>query len=255
MTTISIVIMPKRVTENEEDSKHTTFQNEASGTLKSLTPPIILLGIVVMSTVAVDEAFLGSFLAVYMKNSYQRDVEVTGTILMLCGIFYSLATMLLGYLTDRGLSRAPTIMVGFLFLTVGTLLIDISIFGAAWLSYAYPGIMFGVVEIGSAMIQVCILPLLVFHDPQQDQERSTETMTGVYNAGFFFGAFAGPLVGSVLLNFTSFPQTFSIFAALMFAVSLIVGGAHLKMKNLLNLKEKEVDINIEVANIANSLAR
>ena len=123
MTTISIVIMPKRVTENEEDSQHTTFQNEASGTLKSLTPPIILLGIVVMSTVAVDEAFLSSFLAVYMKNSYQRDVEVTGTILMLCGRFYSLATMLLGYLTDRGLSRAPTIMVGFLFLTVGTLLI------------------------------------------------------------------------------------------------------------------------------------
>ena len=159
MTTISIFIMPKRVKENEEGSKHTgTFQNEASGTLKSLTPPIILLGIVVMSTVAVDEAFLGSFLAVYMKNSYQRDVEVTGTILMMCGIFYSLGTMILGYLTDRGLSRALAIMVGFLFLTVGTLLIDISIFGAAWPSYGYPGIMFGVVEIGSAMIQVCPYP-------------------------------------------------------------------------------------------------
>ena len=238
ISAISILSLPEKVDENEEDNNHIKCQNDASRILKSLTPPIIILGLVVMPTVAIDEAFVGNFLVVYMKNEYQEDVEVTGMILTICGIFYSLATMVLGYCTDKGLSRALTIMVGFLVLTIGTLLIDISIFGAAWPSYVYSGIMFGIVEIGSAMVQVSILPLLVFHDPQTDQERSTETMAGVYNSGFFIGAFAGPLVGSAILHFVSFPLTFTIFAASMFVVLLIVGGANLKIKNLLNLKEK-----------------
>ena len=235
--------------QNEEDNNNTTLQNDSSKILKSLTPAIILLGLVAMPAVAIDEAFVGNFLAVYIKKKYQKDVEVTGTILTICGIFYSLATMLLGYITDRGLSRALTIVVGFLVLAIGTLLIDISLFGAAWPSYVYSGVMFGIIEIGSAMVQVSILPLLVFHDPQTDQERSTETMAGIYNAGFFIGAFAGPLVGSGLLHFFSFPLTFTVFAVFMFVVLLIVGGAHLKMKNLLNLKEKFVDTDILVANI------
>ena len=245
MSIVTILIVPNTVKEYEA----TPIQTDGSSILKSLRPPIILLGIVVMTTVAADEAFVSNFLAIYMKNSYQKDVDVTGTILMICGIFYSIATMLLGYFTDKGLSRVLTTMVGFLVLTIGTLLMDMSMFGAAWPSYVYPGVMFGIVEIGSAMIQISILPLLVFHDPQPDQERSTETMTGVYNAGFFLGAFAGPLIGSVLLHFLSFPKTFTIFAGSMFFVSMIVGGAHIKMKNLLNLKEKVVDTDILVANI------
>ncbi|XP_063675813.1 MFS-type transporter SLC18B1-like [Bolinopsis microptera] len=237
MSIIAIIAITESAKERSEED--TTLTNETTSSMKSLLrPPILLLGIVVMSFVSADEAFVGNFLAVYMKDSYQKTVEVTGTILMVCGVCYSFAIMLFGYLTDRGLSRAVTTLLGFIVLIIGTLLIDVSLFGAVWPSYVYPGIMFGLVEVGSAMIQVCILPLLVFHDGQPDQERSTEAMTGVYNAGFFIGAFIGPLMGSALVDLLSFPKTFIIFAAFMFAVFVIIGVAHLKIKNLLNLKGK-----------------
>ena len=183
-----------------------------------------------MTSVAADEAFVGNFLAVYMKYSYQKTVEVTGTILTVCGVFYSFAIMIFGNLTDRGLSRTVTTLLGFIVLIIGTLLIDVSLFGAVWPSFVYPGIMFGLIEVGSAMIQVCFLPLLVFHDGQPDQERSTEVMAGVYNAGFFSGAFIGPLVGSALVDLLYFPKTFIIFAAFMFAVFVTIGIANLKRK-------------------------
>ena len=240
MSIIAIIAIPKSAKERSEED--TTLTNETPCTMKSLLrPPILLLGIVVMTSVAADEAFVGNFLAVYMKYSYQKTVEVTGTILTVCGVFYSFAIMLFGYLTDRGLSRAVTTILGFIVLIIGTLLIDVSLFGAVWPSFVYPGIMFGLVEVGSAMIQVCILPLLVFHDGQPDQERSTEAMTGVYNAGFFIGAFIGPLVGSALVELFYFPKTFVIFAAFMFAVFVTIGIAHLKMKNLLNMKGKLIE--------------
>ncbi|XP_063677333.1 MFS-type transporter SLC18B1-like [Bolinopsis microptera] len=237
MSIIAIIAITKSAKERSEEDTTLTNANETTSRMKSLLRlPILLLGIVVMSFVAADEAFIGNFLAVYMKDSYQKTVEVTGTILMVCGVCYSFAIMLFGYLTDRGLSRAVTTLLGFIVLIIGTLLIDVSLFGAVWPSYVYPGIMFGLVEVGSAMIQVCILPLLVFHDGQPDQERSTEAMTGVYNAGFFIGAFIGPLVGSALVDLLSFPKTFIIFAAVMFAVFVIIEIANLKMKNLLNMK-------------------
>lgn len=238
MSIIAIIAITKNAKE-ERCEEDTSLTNKTTSRMKSLLrPQILLLGIVVMFSVAADEAFIGNFLAVYMKDSYQKTVEVTGTILMVCGVCNSFAIMLFGYLTDRGLSRAVTIILGFIALNIGTLLIDVSLFGAVWPSYVYPGIMFGLVEVGSGMIQVCILPLLVFHDGQPDQERSTEAMTGVYNAGFFIGAFIGPLVGSALVDLISFPKTFIIFSAFILGVFVIIGVAHLKMKNLFNLKGK-----------------
>ena len=240
MSIIAIIAIPKSAKERSEED--TTLTNETPSTMKSLLrPPILLLGIVVMISVAADEAFIGNFLAVHIKYSYQKTVEVTGTILTVCGVFYSFTVMIFGYLTDKGMSRAVTTILGFIVLIIGTLLIDVSLFGAVWPSFVYPGIMFGLVEVGSAMIQVCILPLLVFHDGQPDQERSTEAMTGVYNAGFFIGAFIGHLVGSALVDLLYFPKTFIIFAVFMFAVFVTIGIAHLKMKNLLNMKGKLIE--------------
>lgn len=248
MNVIVIVALPRKVEEDAEDPVDGQSETEPCSILKYFRPSIILLGIVVMATVAADEAFVGNFLAVYLKNSYQKEVDVTGTILMVCGIFYSLATLLFGYLTDKGMSRAVAVMSGYLVLTIGTLLMDTSLFGAPWPSFVYPGITYGLVEIGSAMIQVSILPLLVYHDVQPDQERSTEAMTGVYNAGFFLGAFLGPIVGSALLEKLSFSATFVIFAAIMFVVSIIIGVCHLRQKDLLTIKEKRKDKDILLTN-------
>ena len=79
-----------------------------------------------MTSVAADEAFVGNFLAVYIKYSYQKSVEVTGKLLTVCGVFYSFAIMIFGYLTDRVLFRAVTTLLGFIVLIIGTLLIDVS---------------------------------------------------------------------------------------------------------------------------------
>ena len=236
---MAILIIPKRevysTSDEEVDEKS---QHQSSGIIKSVRLPIFLLGILLTSTISADETFVGNFLAIYLKQRYHKEVNVTGTVLMVTGIFYSLATMLFGYLTDRGLSRTLSVTVGLLVLIIGSFLIDPSTILTAWPKYIYPGIMFGLLEVGSAMAQVSILPLLVFHDREFDIERSTEAMTGVYNAGFFLGAFFGPLLGSALLGSLSFSATFTIFSGLMLLIFVVVGVAHLKMGNLLSIKGK-----------------
>lgn len=235
---MAILIIPTKeveIADNEVDEK---FQNQQPGIIESIRLPIFLLGILLMSTISADETFVGNFLGLYLKQRYHKGINVTGTVLMVTGIFYSIATLLFGYLTDRGLSRTLSVTIGLLVSITGSFLIDPSTILAAWPKYVYPGIMFGLLEVGSAMAQVSILPLLVFHDREFDLERSTEAMTGVYNTGFFLGAFLGPMLGSALLGSLSFSATFTIFAGLMLLIFVIVGVAHFKMGNLLSIKGK-----------------
>ena len=120
--------------------------------------------------------------------------------------------------------------------------IDLSVFGMERLGYLWPGFMFGGLEVGSAMVQVrvhCLLtvgdyrtfitiflcesiiwphslqvstlPLMIFHyelTTVQSIGDATCHMTGVYNFGFFMGAFVGPIVGGLLLNFLTYAQCF-----------------------------------------------
>ena len=65
-------------------------------------------------------------------------------------------------------------------------------------------------------------------------------MTGLYNAGFFFGAFLGPLAGGALLRWVSFPVTFLVTAGLVTVMSLGVAGVQaLVCRNLLTITEKK----------------
>ena len=154
---------------------------------------------------------------------------------------YSLVTF--GYLTDKGLSRALTIAAGGAVVVIGTLLIDPAWFGVVWPSFVYPGIVVGLLEAGSAMVQVSALPLLVLHDEEPDIELSTEKMTRVYNTGFFIESFIGPLVGSALLNFLSFSSTFTFFAVFTGAVIVLLLGFHLKTGTLLSIRSKVANLN------------
>ena len=146
-------------------------------------------------------------------------------------------------MTDKGLSRTLTIAAGGTVVCVGTLLIDPAWFGVVWPSFVYPGIVVGVLEAGSAMVQVSVLPLLVLHDEEPDIELSTEKMARVYNTGFFIGSFIGPLVGSTLLNFLPFSAAFMVFAVFTDTVVVILLGVHLKTGTLLSLRSKVANLN------------
>ena len=235
MSTIAVLSIQK-----DEDVKS---PNEIPKTdfLKSVRPAILLFGTALIPTLAAHEVFLESFLVIYLKEKYQTDINITGTILMVCAAFGLLSSVLFGFLTDNGFSRTLVIVGGGVIVVVGTLLIDTSLFSVGWKSYVYAGVMFGLVEVASSAVQVSVLPLMVFHDKEPDVELSTEKMIRVFNSGFFIGSSVGPLVGSALLDFVSFPEVFAIFSALTFLVFLIVQIVHLRTGNLLSLKCKLVD--------------
>ena len=227
----------------ECDQEDSLLSYKASGISNSSRLPVILLGMILMPTVAATETFVVNFLAIYLKDKHGKDTSVTGIVLMICGVVYCLSTVLFGYLTDKGLSRALTIAAGGAVVVIGTLLIDPAWFGVVWPSFVYPGIVVGLLEAGSAMVQVSALPLLVLHDEEPDIELSTEKMTRVYNTGFFIGSFIGPLVGSALSNFLSFSSTFTFFAVFTGAVIVILLGVHLKTGTLLSIRSKVANLN------------
>ena len=227
----------------ECDQEDSLLSYKASAISYSSRLPITLLGMVLMPTVAATETFVVNYLAIYLKDKHGEDTSVTGIVLMICGLVYCLSTVLFGYMTDKGLSRTLTIAAGGAVVGIGTLLIDPAWIGVVWPSFVYPGIAVGVLEAGSAMVQVSVLPLLVLHDEEPDVELSTEKMARVYNTGFFIGSFIGPLVGSTLLNFLPFSAAFMFFAVFTGTVIVILLGVHLKTGTLLSIRSKVANLN------------
>ena len=224
---MSVIVLSTVPIQNKENAcSHENAQTrDNQGILKSMSIPIFLLGIAFMFTVSATETFVGNFLAVYWNESYQIDSDVAGTILMICGVIHSLGSLIAGYLTDKCLSRVLTIFGGSTAIVAGTLLVDPMLFGFTWSNYVYSGIMFGFIELGTAMSQVSALSLMIFHDKELDVECSTEMMTRIFNTGYYFGSSAGPLIGSALLDLLSFSSAFLIFAVFAAAVFIFVGGA------------------------------
>ena len=238
MSSIAILAMihgDKKDSEVDKPSKRTS----GISILKSLVrPPILLLGIILIPTLVANEIFLECFLAIYLKDKYQTDADVTGTILMICGVFGLVASVLCGYLSDRGFSRSFVMVGGGMLVVVGTLFLDPSLFRFSWKSCGYPGVMFGLIGVGSSAVQVSVLPILVFHDEELDMELSTEKMVRIVNCGYFIGSSIGPLVGSALLDFLSFAESFAIFAAFTSAIFGIAIGVQLKTGTLFSVKSK-----------------
>lgn len=241
MSAIAVVFLQKHgdKKDSEVDADQPSKRTSVISILKSLIrPPILLLGIILIPTLVANEIFLECFLAIYLKEIYQTDADVTGTIMMICGSFGLVASVLCGYLSDKGLSRSLVMMGGGLLVVVGTLFLDPSMFRFGWKSCVCPGVMFGLIGVGSSAVQVSVLPILVFHDEESDMELSTEKMVRIFNCGYFIGSSVGPLVGSALLDFLSFAVSFAIFAAFTSAIFGIALGVHIKTGTLFSVKSK-----------------
>ena len=152
---MSVIFLSTVPMENKENAhSHESAQTrDTPGILKTMSMPIFLLGIVFIFMVSAAETFVGDFLAAYWNENYQIDSDVAGTILMICGVIHSLGSLITGYLADKCLSRVFTIFGGSTAIVTGTLLVDPMLFGFAWSNYVYSGIMFGFIELGTAMSQ------------------------------------------------------------------------------------------------------
>ena len=94
---MSEIVLPTVSIENKENihSLDSVQTRDSPSILKSMNSPIFILGIVFMFTVGATEMFVGNFLAVYWKENYGINSDVAGTILMICGVFYSLITFII----------------------------------------------------------------------------------------------------------------------------------------------------------------
>eukprot|EP00116_Pleurobrachia_bachei_P006503 sb/3466765/ len=169
-----------------------------------------------MSAIGGVEGYISSFLSVYLKLNYGKPESLTGTVMMVTGVVYSLFTALTGLLIDLGFPKPITILFGLALLVTSILFMDLRTVGITLsVPYLWCSVVFGVLEAASAMVQVSVLPLLVSHDQHPNQELRTERMAGVYNAGFYGGAFLGPIVGGGVLHFTSYPASFGLIPSPM----------------------------------------
>ena len=92
----------------------------------------------------------------------------------LVGVLYASATALSGLLTDKYGCRIVAMTAGALVMMTSCAMLDVTVYGLPAQGYVYPGVMFALLEAGSASIQVSVLPLLVFHDRELDMETSTQ---------------------------------------------------------------------------------
>ena len=72
--------------------------------------------------------------------------------------------------------------------------------------------------------QVSLLPVIIIHyqnSSKVPENVATCHMSGIYSSMFFLGSFLGPILGGVLLSYTSYSWTF-IIAGTLFVINLIV---------------------------------
>eukprot|EP00116_Pleurobrachia_bachei_P007326 sb/3467588/ len=222
------------VQEDQEKLLSDNEQQEPSGSQRLLNGNVVILGLCVMAAVGGVEGYISSFLSVYLKLNYGKPESLTGTVMMVTGAVYSLVTAVTGLLIDIGFPKPVTIIFGLALLVISTLFLDLRTVGISRsVPYLWCSVVFGVLEVASAMVQVSVLPLLVAHDHHPNYQLRTERMTGVYNAGFFGGAFLGPMVGGGVLHFTSYPVSFGVMAGIAGAVLLLVVVKQLGDRSLL----------------------
>lgn len=186
--------------------------------------PVLVLGVFTMMILSIVATFIEAFFANYVLNIYGRTEEVSGLIITLAGVLYTCSTAFSGFLGEKYKAGSWMIVLGLLMMWLCTMVIDLSALGVQRQGLWWPALMYSLFEVGSGFVQVSLLPVIIIHyqnSSKVPENVATCHMSGIYSSMFFLGSFLGPILGGVLLSYTSYSWTF-IIAGTLFVINLIV---------------------------------
>ena len=153
---------------------------------------------------------------------------------------YGFSIIVLGILTDKGLSKMFLIVAGSVAMDVSVVLYAPSMFGLHWNSIIPPAMILIVpFHIALSAVYVSVVPLLILHDPEPDHIKSSQRASGIFLSMYLVGMTVGPLIIAALLDTTTFSVCSFIVAVINFMALAFTLGIHFKNGNLLTIESND----------------
>ncbi|XP_063694516.1 MFS-type transporter SLC18B1-like [Bolinopsis microptera] len=224
---LSPSVMYDQPDSDSEDSQPTRTDQERTTIASLFILPVVLLGMFSETLVSMIVNTIESFYPNFYSVIFNKQEGYVGAVLAIAGLMYCIATVTAGMLVDKEVPRKTMIFSGMAMMICGCLAIDQEFIKS---SAVWAAIMLSVIDFGSGLTQISILPCLIVqyqYITHVSRETSSCQMSGLFRAAYFTGAFFGPVIGGFMLEFMSYQNAYIVLAGVLLANLAILAAVEL----------------------------
>ena len=157
---------------------------------------------------------------IFFRTNYQKSVQFGGIVLGACGVMYSMASLVFGFVGDVYARVQKALLVGGLsvmgvsLLLIGPVVggyLELSLVGYILLQVGSAATQINSVTIGTLALSKYVLPA-----------SAMAIVVNATNVAYNMGAFIGPVISGITIQYYAFPMVFAIGAPVFFLASIFI---------------------------------